>query len=896
MSAPPRVVVTTHENADADGVGSMVAMSLLRPGLRLFLPHGLDPQARRLWDDHAGCLPPLLGEGDLEAVLSGAETTELLVVDTARPARLGPLAPHLGRFARVEAYDTHPPGEDDLPRADLPAAGSCTAALVQQLAAAGHTVDPVRAGIMLVGIHVDTGHFTFPGTTAVDHAGAAQCLAWGADPAVVTRYAARGFSSRQLALLGDMAKSVRQEAICGQTVAFLRLETDDYEPDLSSLLTQLREAEGWPTALLLAAAGGKVWAIARTDGTVDASALLQPLGGGGHREAASTVLANAGTADVERILREGLIDQLGHQRTAQDLAVGSFVSLAACASAAEAADLLHRHRINAVPLYEETPGGGRRWVGQVSRQEIDAAQRHGLSDRPALAFSARAPGWVAAMAPLSEVRETLLQGRGRIWLVGTAEPAAPNGGATGLLTRTTVLRSAASPALAGSRKPPHPNVVKGKLKASLGPAWGLVRKIGALADELGLGTYLVGGGVRDLLLDRPVRDVDVVVQGSAPALARALADRHGGEVVVHAAFHTAKWDHGLPGIDPIDLASTRGEHYTGRAELPYVHAAELQQDLFRRDFTFNAMALALGPAHLGEIIDPYGGWPDLQGGVLRVLHGLSFHDDPTRAFRAARFAARFDMRLSSGTLGLLQNALETGALDHLGRERLGNELDRILAEDTADQAVELLAAWGLDRAIHPEVALKSEHTTDLRVGYDAAVFALGLAGGDRSRAPSAADVGWVLLGRAIPAEVRAALAHMVPGNQARRQRFVTGPDRVQTALHRLRRTRFRAYTAKVLQRLDAAEWVAALALARRSPRAAALEPHLMWWWTTGRHIRTGVDGRWLLAQGKAPGPAFAAALAAAQQEAWDGHPLDAQQAAALAAFDGAAARDGEAGH
>jgi tRNA nucleotidyltransferase (CCA-adding enzyme) len=891
------VLVTTHENADADGVGSIIAMSLLRPGLGVFLPRGLDPQSRRLWADHEACLPPVLSEANLEDVLKRAAHTELLVVDTARAARLGPLAPHLDRFAQVRAFDTHPATDEDLPRADLPAAGSCTAALALALDEAGVVPDPVRAGVMLVGIHVDTGHFTFPGTTEVDHRGAALCLRWGADPAVVTRYARRGYSAHQLSLLGRMADNVRQEAVFGRSVALIRLETDDYEPDLGSLLTQLREAEGWPTAVMLVATGPKVWLIARTDGEVDAAALLRPLGGGGHREAASAVSADLGMADLERALREGLMDQLGGQRPVEELAVRDFVAIDARAPASEAAELLHRHRINAVPIFSEEArpeeggpedgspqmGRVRRWVGQVSRQEIDAALRHDIGDRPVLAFSARPPGWVPVGASLREVRDTLLHGRGRIWLVGSPSDDDENGGARGLLTRTTVLRSAASPALAGGRKPPHANVVKGKLKASLGPAWPVVRAIGATAQRMGLPCYLVGGGVRDVLLERSVRDVDLVVQGSAPELARELARQHGGEFVVHSAFGTAKWTPPQDGVPAIDLASTRGEHYTDRATLPAVHRAELRQDLFRRDFTINAMAVAVDPDELGLVVDPYGGWSDLQNGVIRVIHGLSFHDDPTRAFRAARFAARFDMRLAGGTLGLLQNAMSTGALDHLGRERLGNELDRILCEDTADRAAELLEDWGLDRAVDPDFHLRHDIIADLRVGYDAHLFAQGLAQSSGEEAPTASDVGWVLMARAIPAERRAAIAALVPGTTARRDRFVHGPERVSQALQRLRRARFRSYTARVLRGLHAAEWVAALARARLDARADQLRPHLMWWWTEGRHIRTVVDGHYLRAQGLPPGPQFSVALEAAQKAAWDGEDGDGQRAAALAA-------------
>jgi len=808
------VLAVTRENADVDGVGALVALSVLHPAAELLVPHGLDPQARSLWADHADDLPTLLQERDLPGAVERTAGGRLFVVDTSRPSRIGSVAKVLERFSEVIALDTHPPEEDDLPRAQLPEAASCTAALACLIAERGLAPTVIEAGVMLVGIHVDTGHFTFPGTTPVDHRGAALCVAWGADPAWVGKYAPR------------------------------------------------------------------------TDGGLDSGALCGDLGGAGHHEAASAVLTGTGLPDALRLAEETLKDRVGRGRRARDLMVRPFVGAAADTPLDSVAELLHRHRINGLPLYEdivvEGVVAGRRWVGQVSRQEVDAAIRHRLGESPAWQVSARPPGWMRPDAPLSEVRETLLRGQGRIWLVGDADARA-DAPEPGLLTRTTVLRAVAEPVLGGVRRPPARNVMKGKLRRSLGARWAAVKALGELAAELGMTAWLVGGGVRDLLRDRAVRDADVVVEGEAPDLARAAAERMGGQCHVHPAFHTAKWV--PPGWsehdEPIDVASARAEHYSGRAQLPSVMQADLRRDLYRRDFTINAMAVCLRPERLGEVVDPYGGWDDLQAGVLRVLHGLSFHDDPTRAIRAARFAARFDLHLAPGTRGLLDGAVRSGVFAELGKSRLGAELDRVLEEVDPGHALRKLRSWGLLPVLHPKWTLGAVQLDELSAVMEARREVVGQMRASGDEVPRRSDCGWVVLAGGLDARLRGEVMDMVPGTKPRRERFFEGPEPVREAVRSLAGARRRAHVAGCVRNLDPIQWVVGLGLARRLADAERVEEALWWWFDTGRHIRASIDGRWLQEQGHAPGPGFSKALTKARQVAWDGGDVDAQGQAAL---------------
>jgi len=260
----------------------------------------------------------------------------------------------------------------------------------------------------------------------------------------------------------------------------------------------------------------------------------------------------------------------------------------------------------------------------------------------------------------------------------------------------------------------------------------LLRQVAALSAHLGLPAYLVGGFVRDALLKQPINDFDLVVEGDAVKLGRALVKQFGGRLTVHAPFKTATWfplhrpersrwssseayrdqAQSKGDGDFIDLISARSETYEHPAALPTVKLGTLADDLRRRDFTINALAVRLDGDHFGELSDPLGGRADLQRGLVRVLHPNSFVDDPTRLLRAVRYAERYGFKIESGSEALIPLALEY--VDKLSPERLRHELDLILGEENAVPMMEKLWASGIVRCVRP--ALPSEEAARKRFG------------------------------------------------------------------------------------------------------------------------------------------------------------------------------------
>ncbi len=235
------------------------------------------------------------------------------------------------------------------------------------------------------------------------------------------------------------------------------------------------------------------------------------------------------------------------------------------------------------------------------------------------------------------------------------------------------------------------------LLLSLNPkSLGLVRSIGLLAQEQGMAAYLVGGPVRDLMLKHTNIDLDITVEGNGIRLAEGWASRHhGARVTRYPAFKTATVH--LPDGSVVDFATARSEIYVRRGAYPAVVPSGIKDDLLRRDFTINAMAIAIGPNTWGKLVDPFGGRVDLRLKRIRILHEKSFLDDPTRILRAARFKARLGFRMEAKTLQILKSAVKIKVLDTIKPQRYLKDFNKVLKEPSSKEAIKYLRSWNAYR-------------------------------------------------------------------------------------------------------------------------------------------------------------------------------------------------------
>jgi tRNA nucleotidyltransferase (CCA-adding enzyme) len=280
------------------------------------------------------------------------------------------------------------------------------------------------------------------------------------------------------------------------------------------------------------------------------------------------------------------------------------------------------------------------------------------------------------------------------------------------------------------------------------------------------GVYLVGGTVRDLLRGEPSFDVDVAVEGDAIELARALAAELGGRCRPHGQFGTAVVRYGDE--EHVDVVTARRERYAAPAALPTVERATIEEDLFRRDFTINAMAISLKAADHGSLIDPFEGHTDLENGTIRVLHEESFVDDPTRIFRAVRYESRFGFRIDPSTEALARSSIVRGYVRRVSGARIREELIALLDEGEAPRSIVRLGELGLDEAIQPALAADREaaelfsrlRELDARYELEVPVWRLGLTVLARRLGPAEAHalVGRLQLRRRDARHVAAAIA------------------------------------------------------------------------------------------------------------------------------------------
>jgi tRNA nucleotidyltransferase (CCA-adding enzyme) len=393
----------------------------------------------------------------------------------------------------------------------------------------------------------------------------------------------------------------------------------------------------------------------------------------------------------------------------------------------------------------------------------------------------------------------------------------------------------------------------------------LLRVAGKVGEGLGSPAYAVGGFVRDLLLGAAPPDVDLVVEGDGVPFARRLAEEIGGTLLVHGSFGTASIEggHAAAGAGPdgvalgrVDIASARRERYAAAGALPDVEPAGLVEDLRRRDFSVNALAVALAPDRFGRLIDPLGGLPDVRARRLRALRPLAFVEDPTRIVRAARYAARLGLGVDTATRAGIRTGVAWGPYPALSGQRLWRELELVAAEPRARPAFELLVRWRAPRLWNAEVLSEGS----LRAADRFARWAR-----DAGVAVDPAELFLIalLIGRP-PAAVEGALDRLALSGEPRARieaGALAGPLARRLDGARLRPSEVDEALAATPETAALAAWLCGGPRARR---------RIEWYLASGRAVRPRLRGADLLALGVPRGPRVGEALGMLRRRRLDG--------------------------
>ncbi|MEG3435850.1 CBS domain-containing protein [Pannus brasiliensis CCIBt3594] len=726
-------LILCHQTADFDALGAAVGLSRLKAGSRIVLTGGAHPTVKEFLALHRDEFPLI----ELRSV--NPETIRsIAIVDNQWRDRLGKAGewldlPHL---QAIEIYDHHLDGRSssDIPATSVQveAVGAATTLIVEALQKEGIEPNSIESTVMALGIHVDTGSLTFGGTTARDVYALGWLMTRGANLKTIARYCEPSFSPRLQELFGEVLETVETETVRGYKIARVLLTTEDFIPGLSGLaerLIDLADAD----ALLFGHTYSKgeeesarhrltVIGRSRVDG-VNLATLFAPYGGGGHPRAASVSFRDVEPIERLHELYNGLLEQIPHPPTARDIMSSPVRTIRPDTSIEQAERVLFRYGHSGLSVVDESD----RLVGVISRRDLDLALHHGFRHAPVKGYMTRDPKTIAPDTSLPDIESLMVTyDLGRL-------PVLDNGQLVGIVTRTDVLRQIHREQKTRSEASyPLISCLLPSLQARLAPVfWEFLRSAASAAEKRGWHLYLVGGAVRDLLLAENagtlvLQDIDLVVDG----FHRSTDSRAGVElagdlqklypearVSIHGEFQTAAllWHKDERfGSLWVDIATARTEFYPYPAANPQVESSSIRQDLYRRDFTINALAVRLTSPRPGEVLDFFGGILDLKSRQIRVLHANSFIEDPTRIYRAVRFATRLGFSIEPMTEGYIRYAIESGVFDRSRGEnlsvpalatRLKAELNYILEADYWKAALKSLAALDALKCLHADLVL-----------------------------------------------------------------------------------------------------------------------------------------------------------------------------------------------
>lgn len=698
-------VITTHINADFDCLGSMIGARKLYPDAVMVFAGSQERSLREFFVKSAYYAYDFkrVRDVDLERI------DRLILVDVRQSSRIGPFAAVARRSGvEVHIYDHHPSGDSDL-RGDLEViepVGATVTVLTQLFMQRRIRPTPDEATMMMLGLYEDTGSLLFSSTTDKDYQAAAYLLGCGANLNTVADFLTQEMTADQVALLHELITSRTVLNVNGIEISLAHASVEEFVGDLAVLAHKLKDMENLDALIVAVRMGERIFLVGRSRlPEVHVGEILGELGGGGHRYAASGTVRDLTLVQVLDRLPIILRRHVTPRWEARHLMTAPVKTVAPSAPIGEVRQLLTRYNINALPVLEAG-----KVVGLISRKEAERAAHHGLGELPVREYMS---GEFSVVTPTTaiEVLQELIVERNQRFV-----PVVDDGLLVGAITRTDLLRHLVSGGRGASRAPQAtveggPMVKKRHMVRMLRdrlPATvvAILQQMGSVGEDLGVSVFAVGGFVRDLLLGQANLDIDIVIEGDGIAFAQAFARQHPCRVRAHHKFGTAVLV--FPDGFKVDIASARMEYYLAPGALPMVEHASIRLDLYRRDFTINTLAVALNGRHYGDVLDYFGAQRDLQEKAIRVLHNLSFVEDPTRVFRAIRFEQRLGFHLGKHSEYLLRSAVRMGFVDRVGGPRLFNELVIILKESDPRPALVRMAELDLLKYLHPTLGFDTK--------------------------------------------------------------------------------------------------------------------------------------------------------------------------------------------
>ncbi len=662
-------IIMSHINTDFDALASMLAAKKLYPDAQVVISDKQNVPVKQYLTIYREMLDLMQ-----DNLVDWPNVTELILVDEASLSRISDHVHKLNHEnLKITVYDHHPAKETDIKKdaGIIEPVGAAVTLLIEKIRKQDLSINAFEATLFGLGIYTDTGAFTYNNTTTRDFLATSFLLEQGMDLEIINRFSDEMLHPDQQEILNHLFQNLKTHYIDGLHINVSTYESDKFTKGLATLAEKLSDINDADATLIVVKMKRRTYLIGRANSErINLLPILTRWEGGGHEQAGSASVKDGDNKEIFKDVELNLKLMIKPAITARDIMTQPVKTILPETSIEEAGQLMFRYGHSGFPVEKEG-----KLEGIVTRRDLEKANHHGLGHAPVKAYMSTQVYTVVPETTEEEIQQLIIDRNiGRI-------PVVEEGKLVGIVSRTNIIEMMHNKKLKENIKKTHAYHLKDNLSEEMHTQlpediYSLLQDISKSAHESDVSVYLIGGIVRDIILEQPNDDIDIVVEGDGITFAKQLHTDYGGKVILHENFKTATWtnENGLE----IDITTSRLEFYEHPAALPDVETSTLKEDLYRRDFTINAMAIYLNADIFGQLIDPFNGQLDLKEKTIKILHNLSFVEDPTRILRGIRFETRFNFLMNDQTEKLSLQSIER--IKDLSTNRIVGEMTKLLSE------------------------------------------------------------------------------------------------------------------------------------------------------------------------------------------------------------------------